>query len=101
LGACYLDGRGIAQDKKEALKWFRKAADQGLPEAQYELGQLYQSGETVEKDRIESLKWYVLAANQKHPKAAKAAKELRKTLSPSQITEAEKRAKSFTPPPGP
>ncbi len=33
LGAIYKDGDGVKQDDKEALKWFRLAAEQGNAEA--------------------------------------------------------------------
>ena len=33
LGWMYLDGVGVAKDEKEAAKWFRMAADQGLEPA--------------------------------------------------------------------
>ena len=29
LGRMYLDGKGVPKDLEEAVKWFRKAADQG------------------------------------------------------------------------
>jgi TPR repeat protein len=29
LGWMYLDGRGVSKDSAEALKWYRKAAEQG------------------------------------------------------------------------
>ena len=34
LGLCYAEGRGVPQDDTEAVKWFRKAADQGSAAAQ-------------------------------------------------------------------
>ena len=34
LGNCYLNGDGLRQDKEEAVKWWRKAAEQGLADAQ-------------------------------------------------------------------
>ena len=30
LGVCYRFGEWVKQDESEAVKWFRKAADQGL-----------------------------------------------------------------------
>ena len=33
LGVLYANGWGVAQDYVEALKWYRKAADQDIPEA--------------------------------------------------------------------
>ena len=33
LGAMYAAGRGVPQDHAEAINWWRKAAEQGFPEA--------------------------------------------------------------------
>ncbi len=33
LGQCYLDGTGVPPDKAEAVKWFRKAAEQRVEHA--------------------------------------------------------------------
>jgi TPR repeat protein len=32
LGECYRTGRGVAQDSREALRWFEAALDQGFEE---------------------------------------------------------------------
>ena len=34
LGACYSNGYGIGSDSVEAVKWYRKAAEQGYALAQ-------------------------------------------------------------------
>ena len=41
---------GILQDKKEAFKWFTKAADNGSPYAQYEMALRYFNGDGVTKN---------------------------------------------------
>ena len=33
IGNCYAEGKGVAKDKAEAVRWYRKAAAQGCPEA--------------------------------------------------------------------
>ncbi|MBQ4479124.1 MAG: sel1 repeat family protein [Victivallales bacterium] len=48
----------------EAVKWFRKAAGQGLAEAQYNLGVCYATGLGVEQDYAEAVKWFRKAAEQ-------------------------------------
>jgi TPR repeat protein len=50
----------------EAMKWFRKAADQGNPRAQHNLGFMYAyaNGESVLNDLAEAVKWYRKAADQ-------------------------------------
>ena len=51
-------------DNKEAVKWFRLAAEQGDAEAQINLGVMYETGRGVPKDDKEAVKWYRLAAEQ-------------------------------------
>ena len=41
LGEKYYDGQGVLKDYKEAMKWYRKAADQGDAMAQARLGLMY------------------------------------------------------------
>ena len=51
------------------MKWFRKAAEQGDAEAQYNLGVCYDDGEGVVKDQFEAIMWYRKAADQRNDKA--------------------------------
>ncbi len=54
--------KGIESDA-EAMKWYRKAADQGNPAAAYALGWRYlQGGPDRLRDKIEAAKWYRKAA---------------------------------------
>ena len=46
------------------MKWFRKAAEQGVAEAQHNLGQYYANGEGVPQDDAEAVKWFRKAAEQ-------------------------------------
>src|ERR1051325_9112089 len=41
MGLAYKNGRGVAQDFAQALKWFRKAADQGNASAQKNVALMY------------------------------------------------------------
>ena len=54
-------GRG---DFAIAIKWFHKAAAQGFPQAQVELGELFASGSGVKQNYEESARWLRKAANQ-------------------------------------
>ena len=49
-------------DVAEAVKWYRKAAEQGHAKAQFNLGLTYYYGEGVPKDVAEAVKWYRKAA---------------------------------------
>jgi len=46
------------------VKWYRKAADQGDVNAQYNLGQCYREARGLRKDYAEAVKWYRRAAEQ-------------------------------------
>ncbi len=59
----YRKGEGVPQDSKEAVKWYRKAADQGLANAQGKLGAMYYYGQGVPKDYIIAYMWRNLAAS--------------------------------------
>ena len=65
----YNRGHGVPQDNKEAVKWFRLAADQGFAGAQYSLGGLYVLSTGVSQDYQEASKWYRLSAEQGNAKA--------------------------------
>jgi S1-C subfamily serine protease len=56
----------VAEDKVEAVKWYRKAAEQNLAAAQFKLGFCYAEGRSVAKDEVETVKWYRKAAEQNH-----------------------------------
>jgi TPR repeat protein len=54
----------VLKDLAEAVKWYRKSANQGLAVAQYNLGDCYLLGDGVAKDSAEAIKWYSKAAEQ-------------------------------------
>jgi hypothetical protein len=56
----------VAKDPREAVKWFRLAADQGHADAQCRLGMCYRDGSGVAKNNREAVKWYRLAADNGH-----------------------------------
>ncbi len=59
-----MGGEGVEQDYAEAAKWYRKAAEQGVGEAQFNLGGCYYKGQGVEQDYKEAVKWFSKAADQ-------------------------------------
>jgi len=69
LANSYAMGQGVAQDNVEAVKWYRKAAEQGHVEAQLILGRMYFNGDGVPEDAVETVKWVRKAAEQGYAKA--------------------------------
>ena len=86
-----------SKDQVEAVKWFRKAAEQNDAAAQYNLGICYYNGDGVAKDPVEAYQWLLLAARQGDEDAKKNITELDSKLTPEQIAEGQRRAREFKP----
>jgi hypothetical protein len=52
----------VPQDRAEALRWYRLAADKGNEEALCFIGHIYETGEGVTQDFSEAMHWYQQAA---------------------------------------
>ncbi|TAL27385.1 MAG: sel1 repeat family protein [Alphaproteobacteria bacterium] len=64
-----LDGTGIERNTAEAAKWYRKAAEQGNPRAQYMLGRFYSDGRSLPSNLQQAKMWFRKAAEQGYAKA--------------------------------
>ena len=51
------------------MKWYQKAADQGLAKAQYNLGFRYYKEQGVPKNYAKAMKWFKKAADQGYASA--------------------------------
>ena len=71
IGIMYSYGKGVPQDYAEAVRWYRKAADQGNASAQFNLGCMYYNGQGVPQDKREAYRLIKMAADQ----GEEAAKE--------------------------
>ncbi|MBQ7217561.1 MAG: SEL1-like repeat protein [Synergistaceae bacterium] len=60
LGVKYHNAKNYA----EAVKWYRKAAEQGYAMAQFNLGYMYDQGYGVRQDYVGAVKWYHKSAEQ-------------------------------------
>src|SRR5208283_2142309 len=67
LGNMYRMGQSVPQNYTAAIKWYRKAADQGHADAQFELGRIYRKGAGVPQDYAETVRWFRMAADQGNP----------------------------------
>ena len=64
LGQLYELGQGVAQDSREALRWYRRAAEDGWASAQFHLGRMHRDGSGVVQDLAEAARWFRKAAEQ-------------------------------------
>jgi hypothetical protein len=98
LGRAFFSGTlGVAKDEAEAVKWFRKAAEQNVADAQFSLGVCYDSGEGVAKDEVEAYKWWLLAAGQGNDDAKHNMTIVENKMSREQIAEGQRLARDFRP----
>ena len=102
LGVMYANGHGVPQDHAEAAKWFRLAAEQGFAGAQASLGVTYLEGLGLPHDDVQALMWFNLAASrfppgEDHDRAVQDRDTVAKRMTPSQIAEAAKLAREWSP----
>jgi len=64
LAEAYRTGTGVPENQKEALHWYRAAAELGLANAQNNLGAMYLTGMGTDKNPAEAVSWYQKAAEQ-------------------------------------
>jgi len=69
VGKCLETGDGVGRDQSEAVKWYCMAAENGLPDAAFELAKCYRFGIGVRRNRTTASKWLHRAAEQGHAKA--------------------------------
>ncbi len=102
LGLLYDNGSGVPQDYAKAVKWYRKAAEQGYAKAQFMIGFMYYEGRGVTQDYVQAHVWYNLAVSRLPPSEArnnvgKVRDLLAKRMTPAQLSEAQKLAREWRP----
>ncbi len=93
----YRAGRGVAQDHAQAVKWYRRAAEQGQINAQHNLGLMYYFGYGVAKDPAESYFWWIVATGAGHAPSIEWRAKAADALSAEQRAGIEARANDWRP----
>ena len=62
-GASYEYGWGVEEDPKQAMTWYKKAADQKQKASYNAIGNLYRTGNGVKADNEEAFRWFNLGAD--------------------------------------
>jgi TPR repeat protein len=73
----------------EAVKWYRKAADQGDADAQFNLGAAYYNGGGVPENHVRAYVWLSMAKTQGHEKAKKGVETVKNLMTKQQIAQAQ------------
>ena len=79
----------------EAAKWYRRAAERGLAEAQYSLGSLYADGRGVPQNFMAAHMWLNLAASrllEQREKAVELRDQIAELMSREDLSEAQRLA---------
>ena len=84
----YRHGQGVSQDYQEALKWYRRSAEQGHAWAQNNLGVMFEVGQGVPQDFVRAHMWYSIGAKASSGDERKISLENRNNVA-SQMTAAQ------------
>jgi TPR repeat protein len=85
----------LSADDVEAVKWFRKAAEQGNAEAQLGLGVMYANGRGVPQNEVLAHRWWNLAGAQGHTIARKNMELIANYMTKEQIADAQRMAREW------
>jgi len=107
MGLIYEIGNIVAKDYVEAVRWFRRAAEQGnasspassfsVALAQGELGMLYAGGEGVPKDLVAAYMWLNLSAANGNRASAIFRERVEQSMTSDQIAEAQRLSREWKP----
>jgi TPR repeat protein len=87
----------MPQDYSQAVKWFRKAADQGQIIAQLNLGVMYANGDGVPQDYVLAYMWSSIAASNGQEGASMNRDAIAAAMTPRQIGKAKRLARDWEP----
>jgi hypothetical protein len=93
----YLNGKGVTKDQPEAVRRIRRAAEHGLPHAQFLLGAAYYTGLGVPQNFGQAYIWFSLAAANGEKKAVKDRDDVAQELTRSALLEAQKITAAWKP----
>jgi len=101
LALMYAMGLGFDKNWTEAVKWFRRGANQGDAGAQYHLGvhhhraSMVNDPQIANESRIEAYKWFQLAATQGYWKSDSCLERVNLQMDQRDVTEARRRVANF------
>jgi TPR repeat protein len=88
----YDNGEGVPENDAEAVKWYRKAAEQGDAKAQNNLGSRYAQGEGVPENSIKAYVWWSMGKTQGQESAKENLDILKPQMTKQQIAQAQELA---------
>ena len=83
------------QDYKTAADLFRKSAEQGLPQAQQQLGQMLERGQGIREDKLEAYVWLLVSFDAGNQSAATDLSALEGDLGSTNLEQAKSKARDL------
>ncbi len=74
---------------------YQHAAEQGVAQAQFELGLRYSTGHGVDSDLVSAHKWFNIAALQGVTEARIHRADLAQEMTPDEVSEAQRQAREW------
>jgi TPR repeat protein len=94
----YYTGNSVASDHKQAVYWFRRAAEKGHAEAQHALGLMYRfHAAGLPQDKVLAYMLWNLAAASGNANATEQRAEIAKRMTREQIEEAQAMSRAWKP----
>jgi TPR repeat protein len=81
-------------DYMPAIRLFRPLAEQGNARAQHLIGVMYHRGQGVARNSVRALAWFSVAAKQGDREAEATMRDVSKTMTPEEISEAREMARA-------
>ena len=99
LGVYFAEGEGAQRDLVKAAENFRRAANRGVADSQFNLGAMAEQGLGGERSEQEAYYWYSIAGRGGDRDAAAKTRELAARLPPAERAAVDQRAAAFQPEP--
>ena len=96
LAVFMAEGEGGEQTYAGAVGWFRKGAEFGIVDSQYNLGVLYEQGLGISPNLTEALYWFMVAAKNGDAGAPAKVMEISKRVSPEAVNHARVQSEDWT-----
>ena len=80
---------------REAIRWYKVAAEQGDSRAQNNLGAIYYEEDGVDRDIVQAYKWFNIAVASGNEKSRKARNMIYKEMTSDQIDKSQALAKDW------
>ncbi len=95
MGTLYLNGDGVRQSDRDAIEWFRRAAEQKYTPALSALGAQYWAGKGVSQDYAKAYFWYDLALAQGDENADSHLQDISTELTQDEVANTHEQAKAW------